>query len=483
MRQRLLALVQARLERFGVDHNPATVLDPEAVAELTALLETVPDPAADLEIARAAGWLHWCRYLVLDPGDDQQDLDDALAFFLPVYQTRPDAVPDQVRTHFGRPAASDDPQAVADRAVTLVQETLRTGDRAALDAAIDLLRQAVAAIPAGHPGRARYLSNLGVALQVRFERAGDRADLDAAIDAGAAGGGGHPGRPPRPRQIPVQPRHRPARPGLSGPGTWPTWTRRSTLRQAVAAIPPATPTAPDTCPTSVPPCRPGLSGPGTWPTWTRRSTAAGRRWRPSRRTTPAAPRSCPTSASPCRPGLSGPGTGPTWTPRSTPASRRWRPPRPTTPTAPSTCPTSASPCEARFERTGDLADLDAAIDLLRQAVAASPADHPDRARYLSNLGVALRARFERTGDRADLDAAVDAGRQAVAASPADHPDRALYLSNLGAALQIRFERTGDRADLDAAIDAGRQAVAASPGRPPRPRHVPVQPRRRPADPV
>lgn len=131
-REHLLALVRARLERFGVDHNPATVLDPGAVAELTALLETVPDPAADLEIAHAAGWLHWLRSLVLDPGGDQQDLAEALALFVPVYQMRPDAVPNQVRTHFGRLAASDDPLAVARRAITLLREALRTGDRAAL---------------------------------------------------------------------------------------------------------------------------------------------------------------------------------------------------------------------------------------------------------------------------------------------------------------------------------------------------------------
>jgi hypothetical protein len=61
MRRHLLALVQARLERFGADHDPATVLDPEAIAELTALLDTIPDAAADLEIAYAAGSLHWLR--------------------------------------------------------------------------------------------------------------------------------------------------------------------------------------------------------------------------------------------------------------------------------------------------------------------------------------------------------------------------------------------------------------------------------------
>ena len=117
---------------------------------------------------------------------------------MPVYQARPDAVPDQVRTTSRRLAASDDPQAVADRAATLLQETLRTGDRAALNTAIDLLRQAVAASPADHPGRAAMLSNLGIALQTRFERTGDRADLDAAIDAGqqavAASPADHPDR-------------------------------------------------------------------------------------------------------------------------------------------------------------------------------------------------------------------------------------------------------------------------------------------------
>ena len=75
-------------------------------------------------------------------------------------------------------------------------------------------------------------------------------------------------------------------------------------------------------------------------------------------------------------------------------------------------------------------------------MAATPDDHPGRAMYLSNLGSALQTRFERTGGRPDLDAAVDVGRDAVAATPDDHPDRAGYLSNLGSALQTRFERTG-----------------------------------------
>jgi hypothetical protein len=110
--------------------------------------------------------------------------------FAPVYQLQPDAVPAEVRAHFDRLAAAfirlaapDDPQAMADRAGWLLQETLSTGNRADLDAVIDVSRQMVAAVPADHPAHAESLSTLGFALTTRFRWTGIRADLDAAIDA------------------------------------------------------------------------------------------------------------------------------------------------------------------------------------------------------------------------------------------------------------------------------------------------------------
>ena len=54
-RARLLAQVNARLERFGVNHDPETILDPAAVAGVQALLDTVPDLVADLEVAHVVG--------------------------------------------------------------------------------------------------------------------------------------------------------------------------------------------------------------------------------------------------------------------------------------------------------------------------------------------------------------------------------------------------------------------------------------------
>ncbi|KAH7232458.1 CHAT domain-containing protein [Fusarium solani] len=118
--------------------------------------------------------------------------------------------------------------------------------------------------------------------------------------------------------------------------------------------------------------------------------------------------------------------------------------------------------QGRYERTGNVADLEEAIDVARQAVAATPDDHPDRAACLSNLGTKLESRYGRTGAMADLEEAIDVARQAVAATPDDHPDRAACLSNLGTKLESRYGRTGAMADLEEAISVARQAVAATP---------------------
>jgi RNA polymerase sigma-70 factor (sigma-E family) len=112
----------------------------------------------------------------------------------------------------------------------------------------------------------------------------------------------------------------------------------------------------------------------------------------------------------------------------------------------------------RFERTGEIVDLDSAIEVGRAAVAALPADHIDRAKAISNLGRALAERFERTGEIADLDSAIEAGRAAVAALPTDHPGHAAVVSDLGGTLLTRYLRTGSRTDLNAAVDAARTAA-------------------------
>ncbi|MFE1440138.1 CHAT domain-containing protein [Streptomyces sp. NPDC058739] len=116
----------------------------------------------------------------------------------------------------------------------------------------------------------------------------------------------------------------------------------------------------------------------------------------------------------------------------------------------------------RFERAGAVADIDEAVTVGRQAVEVVPLDHPHRAIYCSNLGNSLRLRFGRFDAQADIDEAVAVSRQAVEAVPLDHPDRAMFLGNLGNSLGTRFGRFGAEADIDEAVAVGRRAVEAAP---------------------
>jgi tetratricopeptide (TPR) repeat protein len=118
--------------------------------------------------------------------------------------------------------------------------------------------------------------------------------------------------------------------------------------------------------------------------------------------------------------------------------------------------------QARFERVGNLADLDRAIALLYQAMNATPPDNSGRAAMLASLGAAFQARFEQVGNLADLDRAVQAGREAVDIAPADFPGRVMYLNSLGGALLARYNCSGDMGMLDEAIRLLRQAVATTP---------------------
>ena len=44
-----------------------------------------------------------------------------------------------------------------------------------------------------------------------------------------------------------------------------------------------------------------------------------------------------------------------------------------------------------------MTDLETAIQQYQEAVDATPADHPDRARRLQSLGIGYRDRYQRTG--------------------------------------------------------------------------------------
>jgi hypothetical protein len=123
--------------------------------------------------------------------------------------------------------------------------------------------------------------------------------------------------------------------------------------------------------------------------------------------------------------------------------------------------------QRRFHRTGDVADLDAALATTRDGLAQTPADHPKRPSRLTTLGGQLQMRFVATGERSDLDANIDAMQQACDAAGPDHEDRSMHLSNLGRAHTVAYQVAGDPADLARAVDTLREAVSVmAPGEAP-----------------
>ncbi|CUS11434.1 unnamed protein product, partial [Tuber aestivum] len=121
---------------------------------------------------------------------------------------------------------------------------------------------------------------------------------------------------------------------------------------------------------------------------------------------------------------------------------------------------------ARFERIGDLDDLQRAINHNEEALATTPLDHPDRAGRDNSLGIKLLIRFERKNDIGDLRRAIEHSEAGLAATPSDHPDRAAMCIGLGRGLHSRYLCLRFIGDLDRALLLYREAFhcSASPPR-------------------
>ncbi|KAL4743374.1 CHAT domain-containing protein [Aspergillus similis] len=116
----------------------------------------------------------------------------------------------------------------------------------------------------------------------------------------------------------------------------------------------------------------------------------------------------------------------------------------------------------RYSKTGEVGDLEEAIEAAREAVNRTPEGHPDRALYLNTLGNGLGQRCLRTGDVVESEEAIQIRREAIKAVPENHPDQAIYFDNLASWLGERYSRTGVMTDLKRAIQLEREAVKATP---------------------
>src|SRR5882724_7395344 len=119
----------------------------------------------------------------------------------------------------------------------------------------------------------------------------------------------------------------------------------------------------------------------------------------------------------------------------------------------------------RYARNAQEPDYQAAHASWEQALACSPLEWPERARFLHNEGNLRLCRYRYRGEVADLEGAVLLLQAAV-----DHPNPGayidLFLHSLGEALDERYLLQGTLTDLESAIVYGERSLdsAVSPRR-------------------
>ncbi|KUL44644.1 hypothetical protein ADL28_39675 [Streptomyces violaceusniger] len=111
-----------------------------------------------------------------------------------------------------------------------------------------------------------------------------------------------------------------------------------------------------------------------------------------------------------------------------------------------------------YEYNGEVAHLQEAIEAEEQALALTAEGDDQRGDRLTNLSVSYRLRYERLRSVADLDAAIQLGTEALSA-PLN--DSALAAASLSTAFQLRYRHTLNQADLDRGVHLGRKAVDKS----------------------
>ncbi|ONI74123.1 hypothetical protein BWI15_12200 [Kribbella sp. ALI-6-A] len=109
-------------------------------------------------------------------------------------------------------------------------------------------------------------------------------------------------------------------------------------------------------------------------------------------------------------------------------------------------------------RTGDARLLDKSVKSLEQAFARLPEGHNQFPYVAAALAIAVRERYERRGDPADLERALDLVWSAANATPPDHRQYGWIQSELARTLTMHGGPTGQRTMLDEAVVAGRRSV-------------------------
>jgi tetratricopeptide (TPR) repeat protein len=419
-----LTALQDRLSRADAQRDPTLLFTRDAEL-IAADLAAATDTGTDLEAAGVLGSYHLRRYdwqcqEALPDGQGSDDLFAALVCFRAVYQSAPETVPEVAREILGDDAyaASLDAWIASRRSIDLTRAYEGSGHQnlPVLREAIAAGRTAVAATPEGDPDRPTRLTNLGIALQLLFERTEEPGVLSEMVQV--------------------------SRDALAASSHDDDHAKYLTNVSAALLL--------------------QFRRTGD-------TNVLSEVVRVARDALAATPRDDPFRASRLANLASALKNLSEQTGDTDPLKEAIQVGRDALAACPQSDPERGTylnnlggALQLLSERTGDVSTLADAVQFGRDAVAATSDDHLYRPARLSNLSFGLQHLFGRTGETALLEEAVQVGRKAVAATLDDHPDRPGYQTVLVSALCRLSERTEDLGMLADAIAVGRAAEAASP---------------------
>ena len=106
----------------------------------------------------------------------------------------------------------------------------------------------------------------------------------------------------------------------------------------------------------------------------------------------------------------------------------------------------------RFGVTGDLNDLEASIQQMRQALDLTSEDHPERIPRLEDLRAYHFRKFSRTKTLPDAEALIEATRHVLEVAEGEHPSRGSWYHDLGFAYNYKCEVSRSLADAELSLE-------------------------------
>ncbi|CUA76413.1 Serine/threonine-protein kinase TOR1 [Rhizoctonia solani] len=117
---------------------------------------------------------------------------------------------------------------------------------------------------------------------------------------------------------------------------------------------------------------------------------------------------------------------------------------------------------SRFEKLGETADINQAIESMTRAVELLPQGHPVLSAVLDRLGHAYERRFRHFGILDDIDKSIEHKKLAIQGVHESHEGLPSWLSNLGNSYGVRFWRLSELSDVDNAIACHTRTVSLTP---------------------